>query len=365
MFKDPSSTFAYNLISLHHDIMWYIIIILTVVYWVLYKLLKEYSWSTFNKQEGFILGFCNNPWMFKVQKFIFYLWITFFIYNVIYFSVKVYFVLARYLDLLLCNTNVNKSWILKIKLYHFMLGKNLFLGLQYDYLAHLSNLGWDNFGDVILDRFFSYYLFNKTSNAIFFYDGTDSVLSTLKFKHSINLEYVFGLFPTVIIGFIIVPSMYLLYSNETDINPCITIKVIGHQWYWSYESNSANYIKKTKELLYLNYNFESVIVNESDLVKGRRRLLETDTALVIPYNIVLRFLITSADVLHSWALPEMGIKVDAVPGRLNQVITIPSNLGIFYGQCSEICGVSHGFMPIKVNVITLSNYYNFLLLNKK
>jgi hypothetical protein len=101
--------------------------------------------------------------------------------------------------------------------------------MRYDYSSHIKNLSLDGFDMIILDRFFSYYLFNKTSNALFFYDGTDNVLSTLKFKHSINLEYVFGLFPTVIIGFIIVPSMYLLYSNETDINPCITIKIIGHQ----------------------------------------------------------------------------------------------------------------------------------------
>jgi heme/copper-type cytochrome/quinol oxidase subunit 2 len=94
---------------------------------------------------------------------------------------------------------------------------------------------------------------------------------------------------------------------------------------------------------------------------GQKRLLETDTSLVLPFNIVIRILITSADVLHAWALPELGIKVDAVPGRLNQAITIPSNLGLYYGQCSELCGVSHGFMPIKVNVVTLAEYYNGLI----
>ena len=87
-FKDPVTTFAYNLISLHHDIMWYIIIILTLVYWSLYKILKEYSWNTFNKQEGFLLSFLNSVIILKVQKFIFYLWATFFIYNVLYFSIK-------------------------------------------------------------------------------------------------------------------------------------------------------------------------------------------------------------------------------------------------------------------------------------
>jgi hypothetical protein len=125
----------------------------------------------------------------------------------------------------------NKNTILKYinKLYIFILGKSYFVGLINNYSAFIKNFNITNFNNIILDRFFSYYLFNKTSNALYFYDGTDQVLSTLKFKHSINLEYVFGLFPTFIIGFIIVPSMYLLYSNETDINPCITIKVIGHQ----------------------------------------------------------------------------------------------------------------------------------------
>jgi len=88
--------------------------------------------------------------------------------------------------------------------------------------------------------------------------------------------------------------------------------------------------------------------------------LETDKSLVLPYNIAIKFLITSSDVLHAWALPELGIKVDAVPGRLNQAITIPSNLGLYYGQCSELCGVSHGFMPIKVNIISLQDYLKFI-----
>lgn len=360
-FKDPITTFAYNLISLHHDIMWYIILILSLVYWSLYKILKEYSWNTFNKQEGFLLYFLNNTSIIKFQKLVFYFWATFFIYNIVYFSVKIYFLFASMLDALYMKRKANKFLL---KILPFFLGKSYYTGMQYDYLEHIKNMSWDNFNVLILDRFISYYLFNKTNNALFFYEGTDSILTTLKFRHSINLEYVFGLFPTIIIGFIIIPSMYLLYSNETDINPCITIKVIGHQWYWSYESNSMYINKQTKKRIILDYNFESVIINESDLIKGRRRLLETDTSLILPYNVVIRFLISSSDVLHSWAVPEMGIKVDAVPGRLNQAITMPSNIGIFYGQCSEICGVSHGFMPIKINVISLSNYYN-LLLNKK
>lgn len=355
-FKDPVSTFAYNLISLHHDIMWYIIIILTLVYWLLYKIIKDYSWNNFNKQEGFLLLLYLEP-LFKIQKFIIYLWVNIFIYNILFVFIKIVFFISKQIDYILISKKKNNKWL---KIFIFFLGKNYFSGLKYDFDKYIKQFKFD---EIILQRFFFYYLFNKTSNALYFYDGYDKSLETLRFKHSINLEYVFGMFPTIIIGLIIVPSMYLLYSNETDINPSLTIKVIGHQWYWSYESNSINYIKETNEYINLSYNFDSVIVNENDLVEGGKRLLETDTSLVLPYNVVIRFLITSGDVLHAWALPEMGIKVDAVPGRLNQVVTVPSNLGIFYGQCSELCGVSHGFMPIKVNVISLLNYYN-LILNK-
>jgi len=158
-------------------------------------------------------------------------------------------------------------------------------------------LSLDAFDQIILDRFFFSYLFNAPANALLFNDGFDSVLSTLKFRHSINLEYVFGMFPTVIIAFIIVPSMYLLYSNETDVNPCITVKIVGHQWYWSYEGRNTFYLND--EIINLSYNFDSVIINETDLVDGGLRLLETDTSLVLPYNVIVRFLITSSDVLHS------------------------------------------------------------------
>ena len=212
----------------------------------------------------------------------------------------------------------------------------------------------------MIEKFLSYYLFNITSNGLYYYEGYDKFLTTHQFRHSINLEYIFGIFPTIIIGFIILPSMYLLYSNEIEINPGLTIKIIGHQWFRSYESSNISYIKNLNKFFFINYNYESIIINEDDLPEGGKRLLETDTSLLLPYNIAIKFLITSSDVLHAWALPELGIKVDAVPGRLNQAITIPSNLGLYYGQCSELCGVSHGFMPIKVNIISLNDYLAFI-----
>lgn len=243
------------------------------------------------------------------------------------------------------------------KIYSFFLGK----GLNNLYLPEFVEKKDYNFYEtIIIERYLSYYLFNITSNGLYFYEGYDKFLMTHQFRHSINLEYIFGLFPTVIIGFIILPSMYLLYSNEIEINPGLTIKIIGHQWFRSYESSNISYIKSLNKFFFIDYNYESIIINEDDLPEGGKRLLETDTSLILPYNIAIKFLITSSDVLHAWALPELGIKVDAVPGRLNQAITIPSNLGLYYGQCSELCGVSHGFMPIKVNIISLQDYLTFI-----
>lgn len=358
-FKDPISTFAYNLISLHHDIMWYIIIILSLVYWSLYKIIKEYSWSSFNKAEGFLFVINNKNIIFKSQIFIFYIWYS--IFKIILKLFNVLFIwLYKELELKLINKKSGFS-VLFLKFYSFILGKGFLKNLNENDLNDLNSFSFTYFKALLEERYLAYYLFSQPSNALYFYDGYDNYLLALKFKHSINLEYVFGMFPTIIISLIIVPSMYLLYSNETDINPCITVKIIGHQWYWSYEGHHWAIDTELNQLIRWDYDYESIIVNEADLLEGQKRLLETDTSLVLPYNIVIRFLITSSDVLHAWALPELGIKVDAVPGRLNQTISVPCNLGLYYGQCSELCGVSHGFMPIKVNIVTLADYYNSLI----
>lgn len=351
-FKEPVSTFAYNLISLHHDILWYVILILSLVYWTLYKIIKEYLWSISIKQDGFFLVFYKNNLLYKMQSTILFIW-----FNIFYYILKIVYVYI--------NKSKN-SFIFNIlksnseetyKLSFFFLGKGL-NGLYFP--QYIEKKDYNYYESVIVERFLSYYLFNITSNGLYFYEGYDKFLTTHQFRHSINLEYIFGIFPTIIIGLIILPSMYLLYSNEIEINPGLTIKIIGHQWFWSYESSNISYIKNLNKFFFVDYNYESIIVSEDDLPEGGKRLLETDTSLLLPYNIAIKFLITSSDVLHSWALPELGIKVDAVPGRLNQAITMPSNLGLFFGQCSELCGVSHGFMPIKVNIISLNDYLIFL-----
>jgi cytochrome c oxidase subunit 2 len=332
--------------------MWYVILILSLVYWTLYKIIKEYLWSISIKQDGFFLIYYKNNILYKIQSVILFIWFKIF-YKIIEI---IYFFLIK-LNTLFINNVFNFNSGKNNKLSFFFLSKGL-NGLFVP--KYIEKKDYKFFESIMIERFLSYYLFNISSNGLYFYEGYDKFLMTHQFRHSINLEYIFGIFPTVIIGFIILPSMYLLYSNEIEINPGLTIKIIGHQWFWSYESSNISYIKNLNKFFFIDYNYESIIISEDDLPEGGKRLLETDASLLLPYNIAIKFLITSSDVLHAWALPELGIKVDAVPGRLNQAITIPSNLGLYYGQCSELCGVSHGFMPIKVNIISLQDYSNFI-----
>jgi cytochrome c oxidase subunit 2 len=133
--------------------------------------------------------------------------------------------------------------------------------------------------------------------------------------------------------------------------PQVTIKAIGHQWYWSYDHHNRIDGVATPVV-----SFDSYMVLEDDLPEGGLRLLEVDNRLYLPVNTPIRMLITSADVLHSWAVPSFGVKLDACPGRLNQVMMNINREGSFYGQCSELCGVNHRFMPINVKVVGVDAY---------
>lgn len=163
------------------------------------------------------------------------------------------------------------------------------------------------------------------------------------------LEIVWTIIPAIILLSITFPSLKLLYLMEEIMDPALTIKVIGHQWYWSYEY--SDYPAQTLE-------FDSYMIPTSDLNKGDFRLLEVDNRLVIPINTHTRVLVAGADVLHSFAVPALGVKVDAVPGRLNQTGLFLKRPGVFYGQCSEICGANHSFMPIVIEAVSLHKYIN-------
>jgi cytochrome c oxidase subunit 2 len=159
---------------------------------------------------------------------------------------------------------------------------------------------------------------------------------------------------------IAIPSFALLYSMDEVILPGIIIKAIGHQWYWSYEYSNFTYIYETEEiskkLKFKGPKFDSYMIPETELKIGQRRLLETDNIVILPTQVHIRILITAADVLHSWAVPSLGIKVDAVPGRLSQANLFVKREGTYYGQCSEICGVNHGFMPITINATNINTF---------
>lgn len=175
-----------------------------------------------------------------------------------------------------------------------------------------------------------------------------------KFTHNNIIEIIWTIIPSIILVIIAIPSFILLYSIDETLAPRLTIKIIGHQWYWSYECND---ILKNNTSIFFNY--DSYMINEEDLNIGEFRLLEVDAPLYLPVRTHIRLLITSNDVLHSWAVPSLGIKMDAVPGRLNQVMLYIKRTGTFYGQCSEICGINHGFMPIVVHAIPLENFCYF------
>ena len=285
-FKEPISTFAYNLVSLHHDVMWYVILIMTLVYWSLYKIFKEFSWNSYSKLEGFLL-FSYLKIFINIQIRLiflsFYLFI-FFLKIVNYF----YLELAKHLNYHLIKENIFLS-----KLYIFFLGKNYYKGFSKKVFYKKEKIfyNFSSFKNLMIEKFLNTYIFSRSTNALYYYEGFDVILNTLKFRHSINLEYVFGFFPTLIIGIIIVPSMYLLYSNESDLNPGLTIKIIGNQWYWNYEGTSNHIFKDDNTKILIDYKFDSVIVGEENLIKGEKRLLETDNSLVIPFNVIIRFLI--------------------------------------------------------------------------
>nr|YP_009167142.1 cytochrome c oxidase subunit II [Genicanthus lamarck]ALD15886.1 cytochrome c oxidase subunit II [Genicanthus lamarck] len=167
-----------------------------------------------------------------------------------------------------------------------------------------------------------------------------------------EIEIIWTVLPAVILIMIALPSLRILYIMDEVNDPHLTVKAMGHQWYWSYEYTD-----------YEELGFDSYMIPTQDLMPGQFRLLETDHRMVVPVESPIRVLVSAEDVLHSWAVPTLGVKMDAVPGRLNQTAFITSRPGVFYGQCSEICGANHSFMPIVVEAVLLEAFENWLSLS--
>nr|AHK23147.1 cytochrome oxidase subunit II [Xiphorhynchus ocellatus] len=163
-----------------------------------------------------------------------------------------------------------------------------------------------------------------------------------------EIELVWTILPAIVLIMLALPSLQILYMMDEIDEPDLTLKAIGHQWYWTYEYTD-----------FKDLTFDSYMIPTSDLSLGNFRLLEVDHRIVIPMESPIRVIVTADDVLHSWAVPSLGVKTDAIPGRLNQTSFIATRPGIFYGQCSEICGANHSFMPIVVESTPLNHFENW------
>ena len=202
---------------------------------------------------------------------------------------------------------------------------------------------------VIILIFVTWMLFRT----IWLFDYSQNKISS-NLNHGTLIEIIWTSTPALILLIIAIPSFSLLYAMDEVIAPAITVKALGHQWYWSYEY--SDYMNEDYEPI----NFDSYMIPEEDLELGALRLLEVDNRVVVPIQTHIRVIVSAADVLHSWAVPSLGIKCDAVPGRLNQASLFLKREGLYYGQCSEICGINHGFMPIVIEGVKLPNYVNWL-----
>nr|AVP25674.1 cytochrome c oxidase subunit II [Kalophrynus pleurostigma] len=222
-------------------------------------------------------------------------------------------------------------------------------------MAHPTQLGFQDAASPIMEELLHFH--DHTLMAVFListlvlYIITTLMTTKLSSTNTIDaqeIEMVWTIMPAIILIVIALPSLRILYLMDEISNPDITIKAIGHQWYWSYEYSD-----------FADLNFDSYMVPTKDLTPGQFRLLEVDNRMISPVGMATRTLITADDVLHSWAVPTLGVKTDAIPGRLSQASFLISRPGLYYGQCSEICGANHSFMPIVVEALPISNFLNW------
>nr|DAD54566.1 TPA_inf: cytochrome c oxidase subunit 2 [Panstrongylus lignarius] len=223
-------------------------------------------------------------------------------------------------------------------------------------MATWSNLGTQDANSPLMEQL------------IFFHDHTLMILtmitilvgymmSTVLTNKLINryllegqtIELVWTILPAFTLIFIALPSLHILYLMDEVNNPAVTVKSIGHQWYWSYEYSDFS-----------NVEFDSYMKPINELEMSDFRLLDVDNRMVLPMNTQIRILVTAADVLHSWTIPSLGIKIDGTPGRLNQGSILINRPGLLFGQCSEICGANHSFMPIVVESVSTNQFINWL-----
>ena len=248
---------------------------------------------------------------------------------------------------------MNKSviYILLLLTPNFLLAeqpKDWQLGFQKTASKSMDDIVW--FHDYmllpIITAITAFVLFLLLYTCVRFRESKNKVASTT--SHNTTIEVLWTLIPCLILIVMAVPSFKVLYSQDTIPKADVTIKAVGYQWYWGYEYPDENII------------FDSYMVEEKDLKENQPRLLTVDNEVYVPVDKVVKVMITANDVLHAWALPSFGVKRDAVPGRINETWFKADRTGTFYGQCSELCGIKHAFMPITVNVVTEEEYKKWL-----
>nr|QLC45449.1 cytochrome c oxidase subunit 2 [Leptopanorpa linyejiei] len=219
-----------------------------------------------------------------------------------------------------------------------------------------SNLGLQNSASPLMEQLTFFHdhtmlivimitiLVGYMMSSLFFNNYTNRYL-----LESQGIEVVWTILPAITLIFIALPSLRLLYLLDEIKDPALTLKTIGHQWYWSYEYSD-----------FISLEFDSYMVPSNELDLDGFRLLDVDNRTVIPMNTQIRMLVSAADVLHSWTVPALGIKIDATPGRLNQTSFLINRPGLFFGQCSEICGANHSFMPIVIESVPTSIFIKWI-----
>nr|ABY55913.1 cytochrome oxidase subunit II [Pterostichus nr. congestus KWW-1] len=183
------------------------------------------------------------------------------------------------------------------------------------------------------------------------------LMITLSYNKYINryllegqtIEVIWTILPAITLVFIALPSLQLLYLLDEVSNPLMTLKSIGHQWYWSYEYSDFKMLE-----------FDSFLISNNEMENNNFRLLDVDNRIILPFNAQIRVLVTATDVIHSWTIPALGVKIDATPGRLNQTNFFMNRVGLFYGQCSEICGANHSFMPIVIESVPINTFVKWI-----
>lgn len=352
--QDSGNYFMDNIIYFHDLVLCILFFILFLVTWFLYFTLLYFISPNVYRRVSLILSF-NFLYILIILNFYYFYyrlikdqialrWFNFYI-NIDFKNLNI--------KTLYNNIHIFISYVIYELNYNLERAKAIYLIRSEYYINDYILIFLENFiyrSSLTLREF----LINKSATYRYY------------FYSDVKLEFLWTIFPSLILLFLAIPSFGLLFSVEKVSAPEITVKIIGHQWYWEYqymdyinfkevietENYKYLYLNKTED----NYIIESYMIGDDDLSDGQLRLLEVDKKLVLPLNTSIRLLITSDDVLHSWAIPSLGIKVDACPGRLNEIIIKIREHGIYYGQCSELCGWYHGFMPIVIQTLERDDF---------